>query len=71
MAFTALKKLVAGLSRTRENLVTGLRTLGLTVITDQCLPDALKPVNIEEIIATAQKAEPQLCTIAESVIQGL
>ena len=49
----------------------GLRTLGLSVITDECYPDALSPVNIQHIIATAQEAEPKLCAIAEAVIAGL
>jgi purine-nucleoside phosphorylase len=38
----------------------GLRTVGLSVVTDMCLPDALKPANVEEIIAIANGAEPKL-----------
>ena len=65
---------VVGMSTVPEAIVAvhaGLRTLGLSVITDECYPDALSPVNIQQIIATAQEAEPKLCAIAEAVIAGL
>src|SRR6201996_2251719 len=54
---------VVGMSTVPEVIVAvhaGLRTLGLSVITDMCLPDALGPVNLPEIIATARAAEKQL-----------
>ncbi len=38
----------------------GLRVFGLSVVTDVCLPDALAPADIDEIIATANAAEPNL-----------
>jgi purine-nucleoside phosphorylase len=38
----------------------GLRVFGLSVVTDICLPDALAPADIDEIIATANAAEPNL-----------
>ena len=38
----------------------GMRTIGISIITDQCLPDALEPADIGRIIATAGRAEPQL-----------
>jgi len=34
--------------------------LGLSVVTDLCLPDALEPANIDKILATAAEAEPKL-----------
>lgn len=52
-----------GMSTVPEVIVAvhaGLRTLGLSVVTDLCLPDALKPANVEEIIAVANAAEPKL-----------
>ena len=49
----------------------GLKVLGLSVITDECLPDALQPVNIEEIIANAMAAEPNLCALIEGVLEKL
>lgn len=47
----------------------GLEVLGISVITDLCLPDALEPVNIDEIIATAGKAGPKLDRLVEKVIE--
>jgi purine-nucleoside phosphorylase len=47
----------------------GLRTIGFSVITDLCLPDALKPVNVEEIIAVANAAEPRLTTLVTGVLR--
>jgi purine-nucleoside phosphorylase len=38
----------------------GLRTVGLSVVTDMCLADALKPADVAEIIAIANAAEPKL-----------
>lgn len=59
-----------GMSTVPEVIVAthaGIRVLGLSVITDMCLPDALEPVNIDEIIATANTAGPKL----ESMIMGV
>ncbi|HOK56400.1 MAG TPA: purine-nucleoside phosphorylase [bacterium] len=49
----------------------GLKILGLSVITDMCLPDALKPVSFEEIVEVANSAEPKLTKIVEKVIINL
>jgi len=57
---------LVGMSTVPEVIVAvhaGMRVLGLSIVTDMCLPDALKPANIEEIIATASGAEPKLITI--------
>ncbi|MCE5268242.1 MAG: purine-nucleoside phosphorylase [Planctomycetaceae bacterium] len=63
---------VVGMSTVPEVIVAvhgGMRVLGLSVITDLCLPDALKPANIEEIIATANDAEPKLRKIVLGVLE--
>jgi len=60
-----------GMSTVPEDIVAvhmGMRVLAFSVITDSCLPDALKPVNLEEIIAMAGKTEPQLTTLMKGVI---
>ncbi len=60
-----------GMSTVPEVIVAvhaGLKVLGLSVITDECLPDALKPVNISEIIAHAMAAEPDLIKIIEGIL---
>ena len=49
----------------------GLRVLGISVITDRCVADCLKPANIEEIIATAEKAEPKLTKLMKIVIEKM
>jgi len=63
-----------GMSTVPEDIVavhTGMEVLGISVITDECFPEALKPVNVEEIIATANKAEPKLTTIMKEVVARL
>ena len=65
---------VVGMSIVPEVIVAvhaGLEVLGMVVVTDRCLPDALGPANIQQIIATAQAAEPKLCAIVKKVIAGL
>jgi purine-nucleoside phosphorylase len=63
-----------GMSTVPEVIVAvhaGLRTLGLSVITDLCLPDALEPVKIEDIIATANAAEKKLRVLVRRVVVEL
>ncbi len=54
---------VVGMSTVPENIAArqmGMEVLGLSIITDECYPDALKPVDIAEIISIAHSAEPKL-----------
>ena len=46
----------------------GLKIFGVSVITDICLPDALKPVSINEIIKVANSVEPKLTKLLEEII---
>ena len=65
---------VVGMSTVPEVIVgvhAGLRILGLSVITDQCLPDALEPVSLPEIIATANAAEKKLRVLVRRVVGEL
>jgi purine-nucleoside phosphorylase len=65
---------VVGMSTVPEVIVAahaGMRTLGISIITDQCLPDALEPVNLERIIATATRAEPSLTQLIRRVVERL
>lgn len=65
---------VVGMSTIPECIVAnhaGMKVLGLSVVTDECFPDALKPAKIEEIIATANQAEPKLTYIMKTVIERL
>ena len=49
----------------------GMEVLGLSVITDACLPDALERIDIKKIIATATKAEPKLVKLIKKVLTEL
>ncbi len=49
----------------------GLEVLGISCITDRCLPDALKPANIKEILKTADRAEPKLTRLVKKFIERL
>jgi purine-nucleoside phosphorylase len=64
---------VVGMSTVPEVLVAvhgGMRVLGLSIVTDLCLPDALKPADIEAILATAAGAEPKLRKIVLGVLRS-
>jgi purine-nucleoside phosphorylase len=63
---------VVGMSTVPEALVAvhaGLKVLGFSIVTDMCLPDALHPVSIEEIVAVANEAEAKLRTIVRGVLE--
>ena len=65
---------VVGMSTVPEVIVAvhgGMKVLGLSIITDACLPDALKPATVEEIIAVAKKAEPHLTTLVTGVLERM
>ena len=42
--------------------------MGLSIITDICLPDALQPADIDDILATAAAAEPKLRKIVLGIL---
>jgi purine-nucleoside phosphorylase len=46
----------------------GLKVLGISIITDECDPDNLKPADINKIIKTAMDAEPKLTALMKEVI---
>ena len=65
---------VVGMSTVPEAIVAvhaGMRVLGLSIITDQCLPDALEPADITRIIATAAGAEPRLTALVRGVLERM
>jgi purine-nucleoside phosphorylase len=62
---------VVGMSTVPETIVArhgGMRVLGVSIITDACLPDALEEADIATIIATAGRAEPNLTRLVEGVV---
>jgi len=65
---------VVGMSTVPEVIVArhgGMRVLGLSIITDQCLPDALEPASVPDIIAVARAAEPTLSAVVIGVLEKL
>ena len=65
---------VVGMSTIPENIVAnhmGMKVLGISIVTDECFPDSLKPVNVDEIIATAMQAEPKMTLIMKELIKRL
>jgi purine-nucleoside phosphorylase len=65
---------VVGMSTVPEVLVaihSGMRVLGLSIITDMCLPDALEPATVERIIAVANGAEPMLTALVRGVLEQM
>ncbi len=65
---------VVGMSTVPEVIVavhSGMRILGVSIITDECLPDALEPAIVEKIIATAEQAEPDLTRLVAGVLERM
>jgi purine-nucleoside phosphorylase len=65
---------IVGMSTVPEVIVArhaGMRVLGLSIITDACVPDALQPVDIDEILRVAAEAEPRLTDLVRAVLRRL
>jgi purine-nucleoside phosphorylase len=63
-----------GMSTVPEVLVAvhgGMQVLGISMITDLCLPDTLEPVTLERIVAVANEAEPKLTALVRGVLERL
>lgn len=62
---------VVGMSTVPEVIVAnhcGLRCFAISVVTDECDPDHLEPVALEEIIRVAAEAEPKLTRIMTRIV---
>jgi purine-nucleoside phosphorylase len=65
---------VVGMSTVPEVIVArhgGMRVLGLSIITDMCLPDSLQEATLDEIVATAATAQPRLTALVRGVLERL
>jgi purine-nucleoside phosphorylase len=65
---------VVGMSTVPEVIVAvhaGLPVLGLSIITDMCIPETLEPASLEKIIAVANGAEPKLTAVVRGVLEKL
>jgi purine-nucleoside phosphorylase len=47
-----------------------MQVLGISVITDMCLPDALEVATVESILAVAHGAEPKLRAIILAAVRA-
>ena len=65
---------VVGMSTVPEVIAAvhmGMDVLGISVITDECFPDSLQPVVLEEIFAAAAQAEPKMTQVIIGVLEKL
>ncbi|RKZ29942.1 purine-nucleoside phosphorylase [bacterium] len=60
-----------GMSTAPEVIVavhSGMKVIGFSIITDMCLPDALEPITLEQILATADKADKKMAELTKKLI---
>ena len=65
---------VVGMSSVPEVIVArhaGLRVLGLSIVTDMGLPDALEPASLEKILKVAAAAEPNFVRLVKRIVAEL
>ena len=65
---------VVGMSTVPEVIVAvhgGMRVLGVSIITDLCLPDNLQAATVEQIIGVTNEAEPRLTQVVVGVLERL
>jgi purine-nucleoside phosphorylase len=62
---------VVGMSTVPEVLVAthgGMKVLGISIITDMCIPETLEPASLEKILQIAGAAEPRLTSLVKGVV---
>ena len=65
---------VVGMSTVPEVIAArhmNMRVLAISVVTDECFPDALEAVSLAEIIAAAGKAEPLLTRLVSEIVSAI
>jgi purine-nucleoside phosphorylase len=65
---------VVGMSTVPEVIVArhaAMRVLGLSIITDLCLPETLEPASLGSILAVARSAEPRMTALVRGVLERM
>ena len=65
---------VVGMSTVPEVIAAvhmGIKVLGISVITDECFPDSLEPVSLDDVLSAAAMAKPQLTRIVVGLLERL
>ena len=65
---------VVGMSTVPEVIAArhmGVKVLGISIVTDECFPDALRPVDLEEVIQVASEAEPRMTAVIRGTVARL
>jgi purine-nucleoside phosphorylase len=65
---------VVGMSTVPEVIVAvheGMRVLGVSIITDACIPETLTATSLADVIAVAREAEPTLGRLVHGVLEQL
>ena len=65
---------VVGMSTVPEVITAvhmDMDVMGVSVITDECFPDALQPVNIEHVLEAAEMAQPDMTAVIIGVLERL
>lgn len=63
-----------GMSTVPEDIVAihmGMSVFGVSIITDECFPETLKPITLEEVIAVANTAEPKMTAILKEMVRRM
>jgi purine-nucleoside phosphorylase len=65
---------VVGMSTVPEVIVArhmNLRVFGISIVSDECFPDSLRAVEVEEIIAAANAAEPSMTAVISGLVERI
>ncbi|NLN93659.1 MAG: purine-nucleoside phosphorylase [Candidatus Hydrogenedens sp.] len=65
---------LVGMSTVPEVIVAvhaGLKVLGMSIVTDECFPDCLSPLNLARIIECAEEAEPKLTRLIARCLESM
>lgn len=65
---------VVGMSTIPENIVArhmSMDVLGISIVTDECFPDSLQPVLLENVLEAAASAEPSMTQLITDVVDKI